>query len=310
MDARWAAVVVNFEAGPALTACVRSLLADDSAGSPTVVVVDNGSADGSIAALRAACPDVTILSGGGNVGYAAAANRGTAATTAAVVAVCNPDLVVTPGTGAALLAAFADPTVGAVGPRILDESGTTYPSARRDPSPIDAFGHAVLGRWRPRNRFTRRYRELDADPTVARDVDWCSGAALWLRREAVDAVGGWDERFFMYLEDVDLGRRLREAGWRVRFEPAGTVVHTQGLSARRRPVRTVVEHHRSSFRYVAKHWHGARRLLLVPAAVVLAVRCAATAAGAALRPTGPRHGRGPAGGEGGSGGPAGSLTPR
>lgn len=277
MGARWAAVVVNFEAGAALTDCVRSLLADDSAGVPEVVVVDNGSADGSVAALRSAHPEVAVLTGGGNVGYAAAANRGTAATTTPVVAVCNPDLIVDPGAGAAMLAVFDDPTVGAAGPRIRDAAGTTYPSARRDPSPGDALGHAVLGWWRPRNRFTRRYRDLDADPAVARDVDWCSGAALWLRRAAVDRVGGWDERFFMYLEDVDLGRRLREDGWRVRYAPTASVVHVQGLSADRRPVRTVVEHHRSSLRYAAKHWRGARRLLLAPAAVVLAVRCGAAA---------------------------------
>lgn len=275
-------MVVNFEAGTALTDCVRSLLADDSAGVPEVVVVDNGSTDGSVAALRSAHPGVTVLTGGGNVGYAAAANRGTAATAAPVVAVCNPDLVVGSGAGAAMLAVFDDPTVGAAGPRILDATGSTYPSARRDPSPVDALGHAALGRLRPRNRFTRRYRALDADPAVARDVDWCSGAALWVRRAAVDRIGGWDERFFMYLEDVDLGRRLREDGWRVRYEPAASVVHVQGLSADRRPVRTVVEHHRSSLRYAAKHWRGARRLLVVPAAAFLAVRCgvAVVAAGA------------------------------
>lgn len=282
MGARWAAVVVNFEAGAALTDCVRSLLADDSAGTPEVVVVDNGSTDGSVATLRSACPEVTVLAGGGNVGYAAAANRGTAATTAPVVAVCNPDLEVGSGTGAAMLAVFTDPAVGAAGPRVLDASGATYPSARCDPSPVDALGHAVLGRWRPRNRFTRRYRDLDADPTRPRDVDWCSGAALWLRRSAVDDIGGWDERFFMYLEDVDLGRRLREAGWRVRYEPAATVVHLQGLSADRRPVRTLVEHHRSSFRYAAKHWRGARRLLLLPAALLLILRGGLAVLGAAV----------------------------
>lgn len=284
MDAPWAAVVVNFEAGDALTACVESLLADTSAGGPPeVVVVDNGSADGSVARLRAAVPDVRVVDAGGNVGYAAAANRGMAATTADVIAVCNADLEVRPGTGAAMLAAFADPTVGAAGPRVLNPDGSTYPSVRRDPPLLDAVGHACLGWCWPRNPFTRRYRELDADPDVARDVDWASGAALWLRRTAVDAVGGWDEGYFMYLEDVDLGWRLRRAGWRVRYEPAGVVVHVGGLSTARVPVRMVVEHHRSSLRFVAKRWHGVRRLLLVPAAVFLAARAALTAGVEAVR---------------------------
>jgi len=274
VDASWAAVVVNYQAGDALTACVASLLADASAGTVDVVVVDNGSADGSVRALRAAFPEVRVVDAGGNVGYATAANRGIAATSAPVVAVCNPDLEVIPGTAAAMIAAFDDPTVGAVGPRVRNPDGSTYPSARCDPAPIDAAGHAALGLVWPANPFTRRYRALDADPDTARDVDWASGAAVWLRRAAVEAIGGWDEGFFMYLEDVDLGRRLREAGWRVRYEPAGEVVHVQGLSTDRRAARMIVEHHRSSYRYAAKHWHGARRLLLLPAAALLAVRAA------------------------------------
>lgn len=280
MDAPWAAVVVNYEAGDALTACVASLLADESAGTPDVVVVDNGSADGSVRTLRGAFPEVTVIDAGANVGYAAAANRGIAATTAPVVAVCNPDLEVRPGTAAAMLAALGDPAVGAVGPRVLNPDGSTYPSARRDPALGDAVGHAALGSVWPGNPWTRRYRELDADPARARDVDWASGAALWLRRSAIEAIGGWDEGFFMYMEDVDVGWRLRAAGWRVRYEPAGEVVHVQGLSTGRRPTRMIVEHHRSSYRFAAKRWRGARRLLLVPAAVFLTVRalCTVTAA--------------------------------
>lgn len=289
MDAPWAAVVVNYEAGEALTACVASLLADVSAGgSPDVVVVDNGSSDGSVATLRGAWPDVRVVDAGGNVGYAAAANRGIAATTASVVAVCNPDLVVRPGTAAALVSVFADPTVGAAGPRVLNPDGSTYPSARRDPALVDAVGHAVLGRVWPRNPCTRRYRELDADPAVARDVDWASGAALWFRRDAIEGIGGWDEGYFMYLEDVDVGWRLRRAGWRVRYEPGGVVVHHQGLSTDRQPYRMILEHHRSSYRFAAKRWHGARRLLLLPAAAFLAVR----ALGAlAVRACSPRRSR-------------------
>lgn len=292
MDAPWAAVVVNYEAGDALTACVASLLQDTSAGGPPqVVVVDNGSSDGSVARLRAAFPDVGVVDAGGNVGYATAANRGIAATGAPVVAVCNPDLEVRPGTAAAMLAALADPTVGAVGPRIRNPDGSTYPSARRDPTLVDALGHAALGVLWPRNPCTRRYRELDADPDAARDVDWASGAALWLRRAAIEGIGGWDGCFFMYLEDVDVGRRLRDAGWRVRYDPAGEVVHVQGLSTDRQPVRMIVEHHRSSYRFAAKHWHGAKRLLLPAAAAFLAVRAVVALV---LRRLGPRRGGSPA----------------
>jgi N-acetylglucosaminyl-diphospho-decaprenol L-rhamnosyltransferase len=275
VTARWAAVVVTYEAGDALTDCVRSLRADDSAGEPPeIVVVDNGSRDGSVARLLHEFPDVVVDDPDANHGYAAAANRGTARTTAPIVAICNSDLVVAHGAGAAMLAVFDDPTVGAAGPCVRNLDGSVYPSARREPGLVVATGHAVFGFvWRG-NPFTRRYRELDADPVVARDVDWASGAALWLRRAAVDAIGGWDEGYFMYLEDVDVGWRLRSAGWRVRYEPGAEVTHIQGLSTERHRNRMIVEHHRSTYRFASKRWRGPRRLLLLPTAAALAVRAA------------------------------------
>ena len=183
-----------------------------------------------------------------------------------------------------MLGAFADDTVGAAGPCIRNLDGSVYPSARRDPGLVDATGHAVLGSVWPTNPFTRRYRALDADPTVARDVDWASGAALWLRRDAIDGIGGWDEGFFMYLEDVDVGWRLRNAGWRVRYEPAAEVVHVQGLSTDQHRSRMIIEHHRSSYRFASKRFRGRRRLLLVPTAALLAVRAVCTVAWERLRP--------------------------
>lgn len=292
---RWSAVVVNYEAGELLTVCVRSLLADTSAGAPEVVVVDNGSTDGSVAALLVALPGpesrVRVLTPGRNLGYAAAANVGIAATTAPVVAVCNPDLDVVPGTAAAMVRRLdSERDLGALGPRIENPDGSLYPSARRDPGVIVAVGHALFGLFAPRNRFTRRYRQLDVDPERARDVDWVSGAMVFLRRSALTSVGGWDERYFMYMEDVDLCWRLRRLGWRVAYEPAGRAVHVQGASTARTPYRMIAEHHRSAYRLAERRWRGARRILLVPAAAFLAVRAALEIAARALgsRPGNPR----------------------
>ena len=282
---RWAAVVVNYEAGALLLACVESLFADTSAGTPEIVVVDNGSRDGSVAALRRAHPDVQLVEPGENLGYAAAANRGTLATTAPVVAVCNPDLEVVPGLAAAMLARLdAEPDLAAVGPALLNADGSQYPSARAHVASIDAVGHATLGRVWPNNPFTRRYRQLDADWRVRRDVDWVSGAIVFLRRAAVDSVGGWDERYFMYMEDVDLCWRLRRLGWRVAYDPSGTARHVQGASTATRPYRMIVEHHRSAFRFAERRWQGINRWKLVPAAAFLSVRALFDLAAAALTP--------------------------
>jgi N-acetylglucosaminyl-diphospho-decaprenol L-rhamnosyltransferase len=240
--------------------------------------------------LRAALPTIRVVAAPGNVGYARGANIGIAATEAPVVAVLNGDVELAPGVAAAMIAALeADARVGAVGPRVLNVDGSVYPSARTNPGLLVAAAHGVLGLvWRT-NPWTRRYRQLDVDPTRARDVDTVSGAAVWLRREALDDVGGWDERYFMYMEDVDLCLRLRRAGWRVRYEPAGEIVHVQGASTSKRPYRMIAEHHRSVWRFAARRYRGWQRALLVPLAAVLALRClAAMAQHAWGRPSTPR----------------------
>jgi N-acetylglucosaminyl-diphospho-decaprenol L-rhamnosyltransferase len=279
---RWAAVVVNYNAGAHLRVCIESVLADTSAGPVDVVVVDNASTDGSLASIDDLA--VRIVHSPGNVGYARAANLGAAVTTAPIVAVLNTDLVVAPGTAAAMCAVLdARPEVGVVGPSLWTETGEHYPSARQLPGLATSLGHAVFGMVAPTNRWTRRYRELDVDPHTARDPDWLSGAALWLRRTALDAVGGWDERFFMFLEDVDLCARLREQGWVVSHEPKGSVVHVEGVSRRSHPYRTIVAHHRSAYRYATIHWRGPRRVLLPVAAAVLGARALVLVVVAALR---------------------------
>ena len=293
MPPSWAAVVVNFESGALLTECVRTVLADTSAGEIELVVVDNASSDGSIEQLRAAFPDVRVIASPGNVGYARAANLGIAATRAPVVAVLNSDLEIEPGTAKAMLTRFDhDPALGACGPRIRNLDGSDYPSARRVPGVGLAVGHGLLGLWWRTNPFTTRYRELNADPAVARAVDWVSGAAVWLRRAALDTVGGWDERYFMYVEDLDLCWRLRQAGFVVAYEPAGGVMHVQGASTSRRPYRMLLEHHRSAWRFARRRLTGARAVFLPFAGVYFAARCVLAMAEHAWRASGPGRPRG------------------
>jgi N-acetylglucosaminyl-diphospho-decaprenol L-rhamnosyltransferase len=269
----WAAVVVNYEAGSLLRDCVRSVLADASAGAVELVVVDNESGDGSVDELLATFPDVRVIRAPGNVGYARAANLGTAVTKAPIVAVLNPDTIVESGAAGAMLERLVhQPRLAACGPRLLNLDGSDYPSARTFPSVPVAIGHGLLGLWWPRNPFTVRYRQLDADPAVPRLVGWVSGAAVWLRRSALDEVGGWDERYFMYLEDTDLCWRLRRAGWEIAYEPSGVVVHAQGVSTSRRPYRMLLEHHRSAWRFARIRLTGPRAALLPLAAVYFMAR--------------------------------------
>jgi len=276
--------VINYRGGDLLVPCVRSVLADTSAGPVDLVVVDNGSTDGSVDALRAAVPGVRVVRDPGNVGYARAANLGTAATRAPVVAVLNVDLVVDPGAAKALLDRLdREARLGAVGPQLRNPDGSVYPSSRTMPSIPVAVGHGILGLWNPDNRFTARYRQLDADPSAPRLVDVVSGAAIWLRRAALDEVGGWDERYFMYLEDTDLCWRLRRAGWDVAYEPSAVVHHEQGAITAGRPYRMLVEHHRSAWRFAQVRLTGVRAVLLPFAALFFAVRAVVAVAAQAWR---------------------------
>jgi N-acetylglucosaminyl-diphospho-decaprenol L-rhamnosyltransferase len=276
-----AAVVVNHDAGETLSRCVASLRADNAT---EVIVVDNASSDGSTDALGV-FPTLRVVRTGANLGYGSGANRGVSATGAELVLVSNSDVVVHPGTLATLAAALgADPTVAIAGPCIVGAAGERYPSARRFPSMTVAAGHALLGRLAPDNRFSRRYRMADLDPATVTTVDWVSGACFMVRRRAMEELGGFDEGYFMYVEDLDLCWRAHRAGWRVAYVPAAAVTHLQGVSTARRPYRMLLAHHRSAFRFASRSTSPWRRAALPGVALVLGLRLAAECARQALSP--------------------------
>ncbi|MDA8312550.1 MAG: glycosyltransferase family 2 protein [Actinomycetota bacterium] len=275
---RVAAVVVDYDAGDLLAACVRSLHDD---GVLQVVVVENGDPGSARRALGGLA--VALVATGRNLGYGAGANRGIATSgESEYVLVCNPDLRVHPGATARLVAALdAHPHWAIVGPRIVDPSGAEYPSVRRFPSMLDAAGHALLALAWPDNRFSRRYRDRVGDET--RGVDWVSGACFLARRAALEELGGFDEAYFMFAEDIDLCWRAQRAGWGVGVEPGAEVTHVHGVSRRRHPYRMLVAHHRSALRFEARRARGVERLALPAAAAVLGVRLGMALADEALR---------------------------
>lgn len=269
--ARVNAVVVNYNAGSHLLRCVESLRNE---GIDEIVVVDSASSDGSLEAMERAHPDVVVRRGP-NRGFGAGVNRGVESLSPTdLLFVVNPDVVVEPGAARVLAHTLdADPGIGIVGPQIRTADGRHYPSARRFPSLGDALGHAFLGVVWPGNPFTRRYRMLDWDEAAAGDVDWVSGSCLLVRRAVWDRLGGFDEAYFMYAEDVDLCWRAWKAGSRVAYEPGAVVVHAQGVSTDQRPYRMIAAHHRSLFRFAVKRAERpAGRALLPLIAAGLAAR--------------------------------------
>jgi N-acetylglucosaminyl-diphospho-decaprenol L-rhamnosyltransferase len=274
-----AVVVVNHDAGETLGRFLASVRAEDVS---EVIVVDNASVDGSADGLGPD-PGVRVVQTGANLGYGGGANRGVALTGAEFVLVSNPDVYVHPGAVAALVEAFAtDPTLAIAGPCIRAVDGTRYPSARRFPSMVVAAGHVVLGLLAPGNRFSRRYRMDDLDPSTTVTVDWVSGACFMARHRALDELRGFDESYFMYMEDVDLCWRAHRAGWTVAYVPAAEVTHLQGVSTAHRPYRMLVAHHRSALRFAWRTAEGWHRLVVPAAATALGARLAVACARQAL----------------------------
>jgi N-acetylglucosaminyl-diphospho-decaprenol L-rhamnosyltransferase len=277
-ERRIRAIVVNYQSASVLPACVASLLAD---GVAEVVVVDNGHPRGprdeaAHTALGAAGLPVTWVSAGANLGYGRAVNLGARSCRDGDLLVCNPDIVLQPGSRQHLAGVLAaEPTVGIVGPRLRNLDGTIYPSARTFPSMIDAAGHGLVGLVWPDNPFSRRYRLLDWDHQQRRPVDWVSGACFLVRRETWTALGGFDPRYFMYMEDVDLCWRAGRQGWQVVYQPEAEVVHAQGVSADTRPYRMILAHHRSMLRFAGRTTSGAARALLPVVALGIAGRSVA-----------------------------------
>ncbi|WP_197321343.1 glycosyltransferase family 2 protein [Saccharomonospora sp. NB11] len=224
----------------------------------TVVLADNGSVDGAPERAAAERDNVHFVPTGGNLGYGGGANAGVATLGNEVgwVVVANPDLEWDPGSLDELLTvATRWPRGGAFGPLIREPDGSVYPSARLLPSLGRGIGHAVFGKVWPGNPWTRAYRQEKEAPTE-RTAGWLSGSCLLLRREAFDSVAGFDTRYFMYFEDVDLGDRLGRAGWLNVYAPSASVMHIGGVSTAKASERMLTAHHESAYRYLADRHRG------------------------------------------------------
>jgi N-acetylglucosaminyl-diphospho-decaprenol L-rhamnosyltransferase len=262
-----AVVIVNYNTGGWLERCLSSLRAAQGDLEVDVVVIDNDSRDGSAGAAERA--GVRLVRNPTNRYLSPAWNQGAAATDAPFLLFLNPDTEWFGGTVSDLVRiARTHPRVGIVGPMIRNPDGTVYPSGRRFPSLGDAVGHAFVSPFTRDNPFTRRYEMDGWDRTTEREVDWVSGACMLVPRAAFDAVGGFDEAFPLYGEELDLATRLRASGWSVVFTPQVEVIHAIGVSTGgdRRPHRLIVMHSRSLYRYYAKHRAAGWRRVTLPAA--------------------------------------------
>lgn len=222
-----------------------------------VIVVDNASHDGTVQMIASEFPWVCLIQNQHNAGFAAAHNQALRQALGRYWLILNSDAVVDPAALHTLVAFMdANPQVAVAGPKLRYPSGEVQSSRRRFPTNATLFLESTqLQRFRPRHAALRRYYVEDRSDDDPQDVDWLSGACLCVRSRAAAQVGLFDERFFMYSEELDWCRRFRAAGWRVSYVPTAEVLHVEGGSSRADLAARDQRFQASKLAYAAK-WHG------------------------------------------------------
>ncbi len=252
---RLAVVIVSYNTRKMIRRCLQALQAFAPQVAHEICVVDNASRDGSVAMLQQEFPAVRVVANRRNLGYAVAVNQGLEATGFEYSLVLNPDIVVQEGAVDRLVAFMdAHPDAGVAGAKLLNTDGSLQYSCRSFYTPRTLlYRRTILGKLFPRSRVIRRHLMLDYDHLQPQAVDWVIGACMLVRRAAVDAVGGMDERFFLYFEDVDWCFRMGRQGWKVYYVPQAQMVHEHRReSAKPKLSRSFWAHGGSLLRYYEK----------------------------------------------------------
>lgn len=227
-------IVVSFNTREILSRCLERLVGECAGHDAEVIVVDNASRDGSADMVAQGFPQFSLVRSDTNLGFAAANNVGFARARGRYLVLLNPDAFLAPGALAAAVARIdASPRVGLAGGRLLDKDGRLQPSGRLFPSLLNEFLvlSGLAARF-PQSRLFGRFDRTWADPACEARVDWVPGAFTIIRREALAAAGLFDERFFLYYEEVDLCRRVARAGYEIWYWPDVIVTHLGGESSK------------------------------------------------------------------------------
>jgi N-acetylglucosaminyl-diphospho-decaprenol L-rhamnosyltransferase len=257
-------VIVSWNVRDLLRACLqsavsglRSAAVNGARLAAEIIVVDNASTDGSVEMVRAEFPDARLMVNAINRGYTGGNNDGIAAATGRHVLILNPDTEIV-GDALAALVQYADahPEVGVIGPQLLNPDGSVQSSRRRFPTLMTGLFESTWLQSLTPPSVLHGYFVKDRSDTETQKVDWVVGACLLVRREVIAQVGALDEGFFMYSEEIDWCRRIKQAGWKVVYLPAAQVIHHAGKSSEQAVAQRHIQFQTSKVRYFRKH-HGA-----------------------------------------------------
>lgn len=248
-------IIVSWNTCDLLRRCVQSITDHQGNLDLEIIVVDNASRDGTPAMLRAEFPHVRLIETGANLGFSAGNNTGLAAAQGDWLLLLNPDTEIVGDALQQMMATLADnPFAGVVGPRVQYGDGTEQITRHRFPLlwTLGTASTPLVPLFAPLlNRFYYQ-RAIPAAPVF---TDWLTGAALLLRREVYERVGGFDDQFFMYYEETDWQRRIKAAGWTVLYDPAALIIHHEAQASGQVGGKRDEVFNHSRLRYTAK-WHG------------------------------------------------------
>jgi N-acetylglucosaminyl-diphospho-decaprenol L-rhamnosyltransferase len=249
-------IIVSWNVCDLLRDCLHAIYDTADTLDLEVIVVDSASHDDTVAMVRSEYPDVRLVACPENVGFAKGNNIGLEMAHGPYLFLLNPDTVVQPGAMQALVAYLTKNTaVGMVAPQLLNNDGTVQSSRRRFPTTATGYWESTwLQPYAPAH-ILRDYYMLDQPDAATTEVDWVQGAAMLIRRGVYEQVGGLDEAYFMYSEELDWCRRIRMAGWSIVYLPTAQVTHYQGKSSEQASTRRHINFNRAKLRYYQKY-HG------------------------------------------------------
>jgi GT2 family glycosyltransferase len=249
-------IIVSWNVAELLRECLRSVAENRGDLDLEVIVVDSASADNTVALISAEFPWVTLLAQSENVGFPRGNNIGLAAATGDTILLLNPDTEIM-GDALTVMVDYLQqhPDIGLIGPQLLNPDGSHQSSRRRFPTVMTGlFESTWLQSLAPRATMSRFFA-TDLPDDATSDVDWVTGACMLTRRAVVAQVGVMDEAYFMYSEELDWCKRIKDAGWRVVYLPNASVVHHVGKSSEQAVTARHINFNRAKLRYFRKH-HG------------------------------------------------------
>ncbi len=252
-------IIINRNTAHLLLTCLKHIFRSDLGEKPEVLVVDNGSSDDSVAKVKTAYPGVIILEAGKNLGFAAANNVAAKLARGRYLLLVNTDAFLEKDCARALLELMKSyPRIGMVGPQLLSDDGSHQTSFEATPTLVtETLNRSLLKRL-----FPKRFPGKRPDAQKAFPVEALIGAVMMLRREYFEALDGFDEDYFFFLEETDLAVRMRQAGWQILHEPRAKATHLQGATADIAPPSARIEFYRSRYIFFSKHY-GSRVMRLL-----------------------------------------------